>query len=85
MGGGGGGGEGWRGVLNRYDFAYTRRDIGNQAAKVVPGIVKGATNEINNIAQQRINQIISEGGKEIERVSPPYQKQLNKLNNEILK
>ena len=56
--------------LNRYDFAYAGRDTVNQAAKVAPGIIKGATNEINNIAQQRINQIISQGGKEIEHVLP---------------
>ena len=56
------------GFLNCYDFAYTGRDIVNQAAKVVPGVIKGATKEIDNIAQRRINQIISQGGKEIERV-----------------
>ena len=52
--------------LNRFDFAYTGRDTVNQAAKVAPHIIKGATNEISNIAQQ----IISQGGKEIERVLP---------------
>ena len=33
-------------------------------------IIKGATNKINNIAQIRTDQIISQGGKEIERVLP---------------
>ena len=35
----------------------------NQAAKVAPGITKGTKNDINNIAKQRIGQIISQGGK----------------------
>ena len=52
-----------RQLLNRYDFAYAGRVTVNQAAKVTPGIIKGATNEINNIAQQRTDQIISQGGK----------------------
>ena len=58
------------GFLNRYYFAYAGKDTVNQAAKVAPGIIKGATNGINNIAKQRIDQIISQGGKEIERVLP---------------
>ena len=56
--------------LNRYDFAYIGRDAANQAAKVAPGVIKMATNDINNIAKERINQIISQGGKEMERVLP---------------
>ena len=56
------------GFLNRYDFAYAGRDTVNQAAKVAPGVVKVATNDINKIAEQRINQIISQGGREMERV-----------------
>ena len=47
------------GFLSRYDFAYVVRDTVNQAAKVAPGIIKGATNNINNIAKQRIDQITS--------------------------
>ena len=58
------------GFLNLYDFAYARRDTLNQAAKFAPGIIKGATNEINNIAKQRIDQIVSQGGKEVEHVFP---------------
>ena len=42
----------------------------NQVAKVAPGVVKAATNDINNVGQDRINQIISQGGKEVERVFP---------------
>ena len=58
------------GFLNYYDLTYAGRDIVSQAAKVVPGIIKGATKEIDNIAQCRINQIISQRDKEIERVLP---------------
>ena len=58
------------GFLNRYDFANAGRDIVNQAAKVAPGIIKAAANDINNIPRQRLNQIISQGSKEIERLLP---------------
>ena len=58
------------GSLSRYDFAYAGRDTVNQVAKVVPGIIKGTTNDINHIARQRIVKIISQGGKEIERILP---------------
>ena len=58
------------GALNRYDFAYAGRDTVNQVGKIAPGLIKNASTEINNIAQQRINQIIREGGKEAERVLP---------------
>ena len=46
------------------------RDVVNQVAKVAPGVIKDASNEINNVAKQRIDQIISQGRKEIERVLP---------------
>ena len=59
-----------RGFLNRYDFAYAGRDTVNQVAKVAPSVIRVAANDINNIAQERINQIISQGGKEVERVLP---------------
>ena len=36
------------------------RDTVNQLGKVAPGIIKHASLEINNVAQQRINQIISQ-------------------------
>ena len=49
-------------------FAYVGRDVVNRAAKVASSIIKGATNEINSIAQQIIDQIISQVGKEIESV-----------------
>ena len=55
------------GFLNRYDFAYAGRDVVNQLGKVAPGVITNVSSEINNVAEQRINQIISQGGKEIER------------------
>ena len=58
------------GLLNRYDFAYAGRDTVNQQVKVAPGVIKSGISEINNIAQQRINQIMHQGGQEMERVLP---------------
>ena len=58
------------GFLGRYGFAFAGRDTVNQAAKVAPGVIKAATNDINRIAKERINKVISQGGKEIERVLP---------------
>ena len=58
------------GLLNRYDFAYPGKDVVNQGAKVTPGVIKATTNNINVIPTDRINQVISEGGKEVERVLP---------------
>lgn len=43
------------GFLSCCDFAYAGRDTVNQAAKVAPGVIKNAGNEINNIAKERIN------------------------------
>ena len=56
--------------LNWYDFAYTGRDTDNQVGKIAPGLIKNTSSEINNIAQQRINQMISQGGKEVEKILP---------------
>ena len=58
------------GFLNRYDFAYAGRDTVNQLGKIAPGVIKDASSQINNLAQQRINQVISQGDKELERVLP---------------
>ena len=60
------------GFLNRYDFAYAGTDTVNQAAKVAPGVIKNAANEINNIAKEKITQIITQGGKETDRVLPKF-------------
>ena len=42
------------GFLNRYDFPYAGRDTINQAAKVAPGVIKAAADDINEVAEQRI-------------------------------
>ena len=42
------------GFHNHYDFAYAGGDVVHQAAKVSPSLKKDATNDINNIAEQRI-------------------------------
>ena len=46
------------------------RDTIKQVGKIAPGIIKGATDNINNIVEQRIDQLISQGGKEVERILP---------------
>ena len=56
------------GFLSRYDFAYAGRDTVNQLCEIVPNVIKNASDEINNIAQQRSQQAISEGGTKLERV-----------------
>ena len=53
-----------------YGCAYARRYKVNQATKGGPGVIKAATNDINNIAEKRTNQIISEVGKVIDCVLP---------------
>lgn len=58
------------GFLNRYDFAYASRDTVNQLRKISPSIMKSACSENNNIAQKKINQIIRQGGKEVELLIP---------------
>ena len=89
------------GFLNWYKFAYGNRDTVNQLGKIVPGVIKNVSAEINNIAQQAISQ----GGKNLERAllkilkgvtEDVYQKlfrflgnfgknQFQKINNKILK
>ena len=56
------------GFLNRYDFAYAGRDTVNQVGKTVSGIIKQATDQIDKIVQDRINQVIRSGGAENKRV-----------------
>ena len=58
------------GFLNQYNFAYAGRDVVNQAAKVVSDIIKAVTKDINVVATDRINQIISQGGKEMVHLLP---------------
>ena len=56
--------------LSCYDFAYAGRDTVNLAAKVAPGVIKAVADDINKVVVQKINQIISKGGAEVERVLP---------------
>ena len=42
----------------------------NQVAKIAPGIINKATADINKLAKQRIDQVIRQGGVEVERVAP---------------
>ena len=58
------------GFLNRYDFVYAGRDVVSQAGKVAPGIISKAMAHINKIAKQRIDQVITNRGAELERVVP---------------
>ena len=58
------------GFLNWYDFAYAGRDTVNQVGKIASKILTQATEEINKIAQDRIDQIIRSGGAEVERIAP---------------
>ena len=58
------------GFLNRHDFIYAGRDTVNQVGKIAPRIIKNTTKEIKDLVQQSISQIISQGGKEVERVLP---------------
>ena len=43
------------GFLNHYDLAYAGRDTVNQAAKVAPGVIKSAINDLN-ATRNRLNQ-----------------------------
>ena len=58
------------GFLSRYDFVYTGRGVINQAAKVAPGVIKQATNDIDLLVKNRLNHVIISGGAEIEQVLP---------------
>ena len=53
-----------------FAYAYAGQNIVNQLGKIAPGIIKDASSQINDIAQQHINQAITDGGKELERVLP---------------
>ena len=60
--------------LNRYDFAYAGRDVMNQAfknlEKSAPPLINNLSAELNKILEQRINQIITQGGAELRQVGP---------------
>ena len=50
--------------LNRYHFAYAGRAVVSHFRKFALRLMKIASSEINNIAQQRINQVICQGRQE---------------------
>ena len=58
------------GLRSRYNFAYAGRGVVNQAAKVAPEVLKQVTNDIDLLVKNRLNQAITSGGAEIERVLP---------------
>ena len=49
---------------------FAGKDVVNQAAKVAPGVIKQARIDIDQMVRNRLNQGISSGGAEIERVLP---------------
>ena len=62
------------GFLNRYDFAYAGRDTINQAFKNLdkstPALIQNLKGEFNDVLQQRIHQVITEGGAQLKEVGP---------------
>ena len=62
------------GFLNRYDFAYAGRDVVNQAFKnldkTAPALIQNLKGELNDVLQQRIHQVITEGGAQLKEVGP---------------
>ena len=62
------------GFLNRYDFAYTGRGVVNQAFKnldkTAPTLIQNLKGELNDVLQQRIHQVITEGGAQLKEVGP---------------
>ena len=57
--------------LNRYDFAYTGRDVVNQAFKnldkTAPALIQNLKGKLNDFLQQRIHQVITEGGHSLKK------------------
>ena len=57
------------GFLNRYDFAYAGRNVVNQAFKnldkTAPALIQSLKGELNDVLQQRIHQVIIEGGSQL--------------------
>ena len=50
---------------NRYFQTSLWRDTVNQASYHAPKLIKKVSNELNTIAKQRIDQFISQAGKEV--------------------
>ena len=53
---------------------YSGRDVVNQAFKNLdqrsPALIKDLTGELNNVLEQRIHQVITEGGEQLKLVGP---------------
>ena len=62
------------GFLNRYDFAYAGRDTINQAFKNLdksaPPLINNLSAELNKILEERINQVVKQGGAELRQICP---------------
>ena len=62
------------GFLDRYDFAYPGKDVVNQAFKnldkTAPALFQNLKGELNDVLQQRIHQVITEGGAQLTEVAP---------------
>ena len=60
--------------LNRYDFASVGRDVVNQAFKnldkTAPALIQNLKSELNDVLQQKIHQVITEGGAQLKEVGP---------------
>ena len=55
---------------NRSDLAYAGRNTVNQEVYHAAKLTKKASTELNLIIKQRIDQFISRGGREVERILP---------------
>ena len=62
------------GFLNRCDSAYAGRDAVNQAFKnldkTASALIQNLKGELNDVLQQRIHQVITEGGAQLKEVRP---------------
>ena len=72
--------------LNRYDFAYTGRDTIKHAFqnldKTAPPLIQNLSAELNKILEQRIKQIITQGGAELRQIDLNYLEELSKTPTE---
>ena len=64
--------------MNRYDFAYAGKDTVNQAFKNLdksaPALIQNLSGELNNILEQGIHQVITEGGEQLKQLGPQLRK-----------
>ena len=60
------------GFLNRYNFSYAGMDTVNQVGKIAPSLIKNSSSKINNIVQQRINQITAKEAEKLKGYFPKF-------------